>query len=397
MATIKKRILPSGLIRWQAGYVDGAGNRRFKLFGRKSDAEKWLTDIRHDVSRGVHTPGSVSPTVREAGELWLKRCREKSLEAMTVKGYVEHCELHIFPFIGAKKLSDLTVPACNAFADQLRDAGRSAEMIKRVIRSLGAIFKEARRRGLSNVAPTDGLELDLPERDDPRPVIPTKAELQAIIKAATARDGRWRTLVLVAIFCGLRASELRGLRWADVDFDARQISVSQRADASNTIGRLKSKAAYRSIKLSPLALNALREWKLLCPKRATGEKDTSGEPVKVLDLVFPNGVGRVESYANLIDRGFGPIQIEAGVSVQREAVDEAGEPMLVAVAKYGLHALRHACASLWIESGYNPKQIQRLMGHSSIKVTFDVYGHLFADAEADQKAAENVQVRLLGA
>ncbi len=54
-------------------------------------------------------------------------------------------------------------------------------MIKRVVRSLGAIFKEARRRGLSNVAPTVGLELDLPERDDPRPVIPTKAELQAII------------------------------------------------------------------------------------------------------------------------------------------------------------------------------------------------------------------------
>jgi integrase len=84
-------------------------------------------------------------------------------------------------------------PAVNAFAEQLREAGRSAEMIKRVVRSLGAIFKEARRRGLSNVAPTVGLELDLPERDDPRPVIPTKAELQAIIVSATARASRlWR-------------------------------------------------------------------------------------------------------------------------------------------------------------------------------------------------------------
>jgi integrase len=64
--------------------------------------------------------------------------------------------------------------------------------------------------------------------------------------------------------------------------------------------------------------------------------------------------------------------------------------------EYGMHSLRHACASLWIENGYNPKQIQRLMGHSSIKLTFDVYGHLFSDAEADQRAAENVQARLLG-
>ena len=45
---------------------------------------------------------------------------------------------------------------------------------------------------------------------------------------------------------------------------------------------------------------------------------------------------------------------------------------------------------------YNPKQIQRLMGHSSIKVTFDIYGHLFADTEADQKAAQSIQVRLPG-
>jgi integrase len=61
------------------------------------------------------------------------------------------------------------------------------------------------------------------------------------------------------------------------------------------------------------------------------------------------------------------------------------------------HALRHGCASLWIEQGHNPKQMQKLMGHSSIKVTFDVYGHLFADNDADQRAAEDVEKRLLRA
>jgi integrase len=66
------------------------------------------------------------------------------------------------------------------------------------------------------------------------------------------------------------------------------------------------------------------------------------------------------------------------------------------VARDALHALRHACASLWIEQGHNPKQIPPLMGHSSIKVTFDTYGHLFADSEADQRAAEGAEFRLLG-
>ena len=392
MATVRKRKLPSGLIRWQAGYVDGTGVRRFKMFARKADAEAWLVDTRHDVMRGLHTPGSISPTVKDAGALWIKRCNEKKLEATTITAYQEHCDIHIYPFVGAKKLTDMTVPTCNAFADQLREAGRSGAMIKKVVRSLGSIFKEARRRGLSNVAPTVGLDLHLPERNDPRPVIPTKAELQAIIAAASARTSRfWRALVLVATFCGMRASELRGLRWVDVDFEGRQINVNQRADIYHKIGRLKSKSAYRSIPCPSVVLNALREWKLACPKGDLG-------------LVFPNGSGNVEALSNLMQRGFDPIQIAAGVVALQPALDDAGnpiinnagKPVMREVGKYGMHALRHACASLWIEGGKNPKAIQTLMGHSTIQMTYDVYGHLFADNAADQKAAEDIQVRLLG-
>jgi integrase len=290
------------------------------------------------------------------------------IEQSTIRSYEEHCDIHIYPYLGAKKLSDLNVPAVNAFADRLREEGRSPEMVRRVVRSLGAIFREARRRGLSSVDPTAGLKLHLPGREDPRPVAPTKAELQAII--ATAK-GRWRPLILVAIFCGLRASELRGLRWIDVDFEACQINVTQRADIYHKIGRLKSKSAYRSIPCPSLVLNALREWKLACPKGDLG-------------LVFPNGRGKVEALSNIMQRGFEPLQVAAGV------VNAEG------AAKYGMHALRHACASLWIENGMNPKRIQRLMGHSTIAMTFDVYGHLFTDGNADQRAAEDIQVRLLG-
>ena len=141
----------------------------------------------------------------------------------------------VYPLIGAKKVAEVTAPAINAFADRLREEGRSREMVRRVVGSLGAIFREARRRGLSSVDPTAGLKIDRPEeRDDPRAVIPTKPELQAIVASAA---GRWRPLILVAIFCGLRGSELRGLRWANIDFEGRQINVAQRADAFHKIGR----------------------------------------------------------------------------------------------------------------------------------------------------------------
>lgn len=388
MATVRKRKLPSGLVRWQASYSDGASKRRAKLFERKSDAEAWLVETRHDVIRGLHTPTSVSPSVREAGALWLKRCNEKRLELSTIRSYEEHCDLHIYPFLGAKKLSELNTPAVNAFVDRLRAESRSSEMLRRVVRSLGAIFREARRRGLSATDPTVGIDLHLPDRDDPRAVVPSKAELQAVIAAA---HGRMRPLILVAVFCGLRASELRGLTWEGVDFEARQIKVSRRADIYNRVGKLKSKSAYREIPCPSVVLHALREWKLVCPKGPLG-------------LVFPTGRGNVESLSNIVQRGFGPTQLAAGVTTTRPErdkggnpiLDAAGAPKMVTVAKYGMHALRHACASLWIEQGINPKRIQTLMGHSTIQMTFDQYGHWFTDGDADQRAAEDIQLRLLG-
>jgi integrase len=388
---VEKRVLPSGLITYRAPYIDAAGKRRSKNFPRKADAEAFLFTVASELVQGVHTPASVSPTVKDAAAFWIARCKGKKLKPTSVNAYEEHVDLHIVPFIGTTKLAEVTAPAVYAFADQLQQAGRSIDMIKRVISSLGAIFKEARRRGLSATAPTVGIDLDLPSerRKNPRPVIPTKPELRAVIAAAVARGLRWRAFVLVAIFCGLRASELRGLPWKDVDFIDGVIHVTQRADAYLMIGRCKSESAYRSIPMPPMVVQALREWKLKCPK---------GE----LGLVFPNGIGNVESLSNIMQRDYDPIQIAAEVTIRREMLDQQGapvlgddgKPLIETVAKYGMHALRHACASLWIEQGFNPKRIQTLMGHSTIQMTYDLYGHLFQDIEADQRAAEDVQNRL---
>ena len=92
-------------------------------------------------------------------------------------------------------------------------------------------------------------------------------------------SGRWRPLLLTAIFTGLRASELRGLRWADVDLKLGELHVRQRADRYNAIGRPKSAAGERTIPLAPMLVNTLREWKLACPKSE-------------LDLAFPTASGR---------------------------------------------------------------------------------------------------------
>jgi integrase len=142
---IRKRTLPSGKVAW---LVDGQGKRRFKQFDKRKDADGYLVKVRRDLQLGVHVADSASITIKEAAQLWLDRCADDSLERSTCTAYRQHVELHIVPLIGEKKLSQITTPAVHAFADELaRD--RSPAMVKRVVRSVGAIFGEAKRRGLA--------------------------------------------------------------------------------------------------------------------------------------------------------------------------------------------------------------------------------------------------------
>ena len=166
----------------------------------------------------------------------------------------------------------------------------------------------------------------------------------------------------MAALAGLRGSELRGLRWQDVDFTKAAVSVWQRADAWGDIGNTKSAAGYRTIPVPQTAINALKEWKLACPRRDTGKKDEDGKPIKELYLVFPNGTGNVESHQHIVQRDWHPLQVAAGVSVPvldeegkplmalddhgKPVLDDGGNPIPVMAAKYsGLHALRHFFAS----------------------------------------------------
>jgi integrase len=306
----------------------------------------FLTRAKSDVASGVHVPDSASVTVAVAAGQWLKHCDEAGLERSTTLHYGQHVEEHIKPFIGGVKLTQVTTPKVYAFVDELRAHGRSPEMVRRAVQSLGRVFKFAKGRGLVGHNPVADVELKSTKRGKARVDIPAKDELRKIINAA---DGRWRPLIITALLTGLRASELRGLRWIDVDLNRKVLHVRQRADAWKALGPPKTAAGQRDVPLAPIVVNTLREWKLGCP---------SGD----LGLVFPTGAGNVEDHPNIIARGWNPMQVVAGV------VTAAGRP------KYNFHSLRHAAASMFIEQGMNPKRIQTVMGHSSIQVTYDVYG-----------------------
>jgi integrase len=167
-------------------------------------------------------------------------------------------------------------------------------------------------------------------------------------------------LIITAVFTGMRLSELRGLRWSDVDLDTGIIHVRQRADQWGSMGAPKTKAGKRDVPIAPLVVNSLRIWRVSCPK---------GD----LDLVFPTKDGKPQNMSNFHTHAWYPL-------IARCRVD------------YKFHMLRHAAASLFIAYlGWTPKRIQSVMGHSSVSMTFDLYGHLFEDKEADRGAMAKLE------
>ena len=398
---------------WVVDYVDQQGKRRLKTCTTKKRADDYAATANVEVRQGTHTPDSASITVTEAAKLWLDAAAAAGLERTTLDQYKQHVDLHIVPYLGRVKLSQLTTGTVRDFQSKLRTGQpapgqespaqrRSPTMVKKVTGSLGSMLADAVERNLVGRNVVRDLRSQRRRGKERRQErrqkgklkigvdIPSPAEIKAFIEALPPAPSRWRSMMLTAVFTGLRASELRGLRWSDVDLKKAVIHVRQRADRYHEIGQPKTEAGERAVPVPPGLLNVLREWKLACPKGK-------------LDLVFPTGDGTIEWHSNIIQRALIPTMLRAGVSMRKKnkdgtaTVDPDGKPVFE--AKYtGMHALRHFYASWSInrkaDGGLElpPKVVQERMGHSSITVTLDTYGHLFprgndtAELEEAEKA-----------
>jgi integrase len=352
--------------RWLVDYVDQDGTRCAKNFKLKKDAERYHAQVNVEVHQGIHTAPSKSPTIAEAAEKWLQRIEARKRERSTIRQYQQHRD-HIVKRIGSIKLAQLTPSAVEDFRDRLQRE-LSKPLARKVLTSFKSILKVSKR---SHLAVDVSIERD--KREDQVEVgrdLPSNAEVRRLIEAIRGNDQRatrMRALLLTAAFTGLRASELRGLRWEDVDMKAAVLQVRQRADRYNKIGKPKSAKSRRTIPVDTAnLLPALRQWHLASQHKG--------------GLVFPTSTGAIEHHNNMVN-SLGPIMTAAKV------VEKEGKP------KYALHAFRHYFASWCLNPesrggmGLPPQDVQRLLGHSSIVMTLDVYGHLFPGGDHHSKFA----------
>lgn len=389
MASVRKRTwtTPKGEQKtaWLVDYADSSGKRRAKQFTRKKDADAWLIQSGWEVSQGLHTPDRASATVEQAVELWLAAKKTAGVEGSTLSSYEPIARLHIIPLLGAEKLNRLTKPRIEQFKDQLV-AARTMPQAIRGLSHLRMIIAEAERVGLVAQNVALGVRLIKSSRHAAEIVIPTPDEIRKLLAVATPAE---RPMLMMVVMTGIRASELRGMQWDQVDLKGRVLHITRRADENNKLGSPKSKAGRRKIPLAPSLVSELREWRLRCPPN-------------LQDLVFASSKGAIWSYSNLMNRVWWPLLVRAGVSAPLvnpadglpEWDEETGAELVE--AKYSLHAFRHAAASLWINQGIDLMRLKAWMGHAHVQTTLDTYGHLMHDHVADGALIARAEAALLG-
>jgi integrase len=290
---------------------------------------------------------------------------------------------------GDFKLSRLTTPICEAFrlyllTDKKWIRGRktdktishrtdktiSRRTAQDILTSFKGMLNEAQRQGLIDYNPALPVHISTKTREQARirigEQIPDRPEVRDALDALT---GRWYKIFMTDAFTGMRSSELRGLAWPGVKLETLKIEVYQRANMSGKIGPCKSKAGYREISIPLILADELRRWKLICPPSPE-------------NLVFPDDDG------NVISRFIIRYEWQA---VQRRIKMIRSDKK----AKYNVHALRHFFASIMIAEGTPPKRLQELLGHATLAMTMDLYGHLFPAGEAEAARANSAAARVL--
>jgi integrase len=338
-----------------------------KTFPTLAAAKGWRADATFALRRGtLRAPSPV--TLREAADAWLEGAKDGSIRTRSgdpfkpsaIRSYEQALNVRVLKEFGAVKLSELGRNDLQDFADDLLAKGLDPSTIRNMLMPLRAIYRRAVARGEVAVNPTTGLSLPAVRGKRDKVASPEQA---AKLLAALGDDDRalWAT----AFYAGLRCGELMALRWSDIDFAEGIIRVERAFDPKDRrFIEPKSRSGKRRVPIASVLRLHLLERKARC---AWSSKPDG--------LVFARCAHT-------------PLDYDAAMGRARRAWEKARlEPIR-------LHEARHTFASLMIAAGINAKALSTYMGHSSVTITFDRYGHLMPGNESE--AAELLDSYLAG-
>ena len=342
-----------------------------KTFPTVTAAKTWRQDASVALRRGtMRAPSKL--TLREAWDIWLKGAKTGGVRTRSgdpfkpsaIRGYQQVMAKRIMPDVGGVRLNEVTRVDLQDLADQWLSQGLDPSTIRATLVPVRALYRRALSRGDVAVNPTSGLEL--PAARGRRDRIATPEEAAALIATAPEND---RALWATAFYAGLRRGELMALRWEDIDLTTGLIRVERSWDVRAGLIEPKSRAGKRAV---PIA-SALRE-------HLAAHALRSGRRTGLAFSARP-------------DKPFDPESLNQRARKAWQYMDaDRAEHKRGPIAPIGLHECRHTFASLMIAAGVNAKALSTYMGHASIAITLDRYGHLMPGNE--EEAADLLDVYL---
>jgi integrase len=274
------------------------GKRRWVSAKTKTECWRKLNTAMADADRGI-LPGPANLTVERYLTSWLADSVKGTVSRATYDGYKRDVYHHIIPELGRRKLKELTPGDIRRLYRKMAEGGLKDRSIEYVHTTLRKSLKSAAVDRLITHNPTDGVK---PIKTPTGAAKESKAlepnQVRTLLDAAAGN--RFEALYVVAIHTGLRRGELLGLRWADADLDAGTLAIRRSLDVDGTFKAPKNRAARRTLKLTPRALEDLKTHKV----RQNAERLRAGSRWQDQDLVFPNTVGKPMNAGNLYRREF---------------------------------------------------------------------------------------------
>ena len=321
------------------------GRTRSKTFPTQREAKSWVRRTLTEITDGSFIPeASGKITFSELVQLW--EATTVDLAASTRNRRTSDLRNWILPEFGARPIGGITQLEVKAWVARMTRSGRNPGSIKLSYETLSNVLRTAVDAEMIKRSPCYRIGLPRYERNELK--LLTIAE---IVGLSEAIHPRYRALVLLAGTGGLQMGELGALRGRRVDSRRAQVDVVENLTLDNgrpILGPLKTRAGKRKVPLPRQTIEAIDE-----------HMETYG--IGSDDFMFTSVEGHVLRPYQFRRRYFHPAAEQTGLAPLRP------------------HDLRHSAVSLWIASGANPKVVQTKAGHSSIKVTYDVYGHLFPD------------------
>lgn len=341
--------------RWTAvvnlGYQNGKLKRKSFYGKTREEVQSKLVAALSDVQKGIPIP-SEKQTLAPFLQTWLAEVVKPSVRPKTCITYSYIVKQHIEPALGMKALVKLSPQDIQRFLNDKLKSGLSARTVRHINDTLRCALNVALRWGLvsRNVATLVGPPRI--QRKEIRSFTPDEARI--FLKAI--KGDRLEALFSVALSLGLRQGEALGLRWRDIDFEARTLRVNyaiQRIEGKLQMVEPKTEGSRRALPLTETILSALRNHR----SRQLEERLLLGSHWQETGLVFTSTIGTPLDHRNVV-RKFHAL------------LEKAKLP------RFRFHDLRHSCASLLIAQGVPARTVMEILGHSQISLTMNTYAHV---------------------